>query len=150
MAAFKFNLQQLDILGAYDRYTKELEEQKKEEHRKFVHHFIDLCGIPDKFEELRDMLYTHVGDIQKVEEALVPGYLNPPTTFKYANAVQILESSKLYDTALKYAQIAVQFNPDSFDAWRILYFVTKSSPEEKALALENMKRLDPKNPNVIG
>ena len=31
MAAFKFNLQQLDILGAYDRYTKELEEQKKEE-----------------------------------------------------------------------------------------------------------------------
>jgi hypothetical protein len=31
MAAFKFNLQQLDILGAYDRYTKELEERKKEE-----------------------------------------------------------------------------------------------------------------------
>jgi hypothetical protein len=31
MAAFKFKLQQLDILGAYDRYTKELEEQKKEE-----------------------------------------------------------------------------------------------------------------------
>jgi O-antigen ligase len=93
---------------------------------------------------------TESRDIQKVEEALVPGYLNPPTTFKYANAVQILESSKLYDTALKYAQIAVQFNPDSFDSWRILYFVTNSSPEEKALALENMKRLDPKNPNVIG
>jgi hypothetical protein len=31
MAAFKFNLQQLDVLGAYDRYTKELEERKKEE-----------------------------------------------------------------------------------------------------------------------
>jgi hypothetical protein len=31
MAAFKFNLQQLDLLGAYDRYTKELEDQKKEE-----------------------------------------------------------------------------------------------------------------------
>jgi hypothetical protein len=31
MAAFKFNLQQLDVLGAYDRYIKELEEQKKEE-----------------------------------------------------------------------------------------------------------------------
>lgn len=31
MAAFKFNLQQLDLLGAYDRYTKELEEQKKDE-----------------------------------------------------------------------------------------------------------------------
>lgn len=31
MAAFKFNLQQLDLLGAYDRYTKELEDQKKQE-----------------------------------------------------------------------------------------------------------------------
>lgn len=31
MAAFKFNLQQLDLTGAYDRYLKELEEQKKQE-----------------------------------------------------------------------------------------------------------------------
>jgi hypothetical protein len=68
-----------DIRSAYIKYKKAMpyflhpnpneekekeEEQKKEEHRKFVHHFIDLCGIPDKFEELRDLLYTHVGDIQ--------------------------------------------------------------------------------------
>lgn len=31
MAAFKFNLQQLDLTGAYDRYLKELREQKKQE-----------------------------------------------------------------------------------------------------------------------
>jgi hypothetical protein len=109
-----------------------------------------LIAAPPYSADAKWRAATESRSIQKVEEALVPGYLNPPTTFKYANAVQILESSKLYDTALKYAQIAVQFNPDSFDAWRILYFVTKSSPEEKALALENMKRLDPKNPNVIG
>ena len=89
-------------------------------------------------------------DAQKVEAALVPGYLNPPNSYKYANAVQLLESSKLYDLALKYAQIAVKFNPDNFDSWRVLYLITKSSPEEKAKALENMKRLDPKNPNVLG
>jgi O-antigen ligase len=89
-------------------------------------------------------------DLNKIEAALVPGYLNPPNSFKYANAVQLLESSKLFDVALKYAQIGVQFNPDNFDAWRVLYLISKSSPEEKALALENMKRLDPKNPNVLG
>ena len=89
-------------------------------------------------------------DAQKVEAALVPGYLNPANSYKYANAVQLLESSKLYDLALKYAQIGVEFNPDNFDAWRVLYLITKSSPEEKAKALENMKRLDPKNPNVLG
>jgi O-antigen ligase len=89
-------------------------------------------------------------DLNKIEAALVPGYLNPANSYKYANAVQILESSKLFDIALKYAQIGVQFNPDNFDAWKVLYLISKSSPEEKALALENMKRLDPKNPNVLG
>lgn len=86
----------------------------------------------------------------KVEAALAPGYLNPPNSYKYANAVQILENSKLYDLAIKYARIGVEFNPNNFDSWRSLYLISKSTPEEKALALENMKRLDPKNPNVAG
>jgi O-antigen ligase len=89
-------------------------------------------------------------DLNKIEAALVPGYLNPANSYKYANAVQLLEGSKLYDLALKYAQTAVQFNPNNFDSWRVLYLISKSSAEEKALALENMKRLDPKNPNVLG
>jgi hypothetical protein len=89
-------------------------------------------------------------DIQKVEAALTPGYLNPSNSYKYSNAVQLLEGSKLYDVALKYARIGVLFNPNNFDSWKVLYLITDSSPEEKALALENMKRLDPKNPNVLG
>ena len=89
-------------------------------------------------------------DVQKVEAALQPDYLNPPNSFKYSNAVQALESSKLFDLALKYARIGVQFNPDNFDAWKVLYLVSKSTPEDKALALENMRRLDPKIPDVLG
>jgi hypothetical protein len=89
-------------------------------------------------------------DLQKIEAALVPGYLNPANSYKYGNAVQLLEGSKLYDLALKYAQIGVSFNPNNFDAWKVLYLISKSSPEEKALALENLKRLDPNNPNVLG
>lgn len=89
-------------------------------------------------------------NVQKVEEALTPGYLNPQSSFKYANAVQLLESSKLPDLALKYAKIGVEFNPNHFDSWKMLYFISKSTPEDKALALENMKRLDPNNPNVLG
>jgi cytochrome c-type biogenesis protein CcmH/NrfG len=71
-------------------------------------------------------------------------------SYKYANAVQLLEGSKLNDLALKYAKIAVEFNPNHFDSWKLLYFVTNGSAEDKALALENMKRLDPNNPNVLG
>jgi hypothetical protein len=89
-------------------------------------------------------------NVQKVEEALTPGYLNPQSSYKYASAVQLLEGSKLFDLAYKYAQIGVEFNPNNFDSWKVLYFISKSSPEDKALALENMKRLDPNNPNVLG
>lgn len=89
-------------------------------------------------------------NVQKVEEALSPAFLNPQNSYKYASAVQLLENSKLPDLALKYAKIAVEFNPDHFDSWKMLYFISKSSPEEKALALKNMKRLDPNNPNVLG
>jgi hypothetical protein len=89
-------------------------------------------------------------DARKVEEALVPTYLNPENSYKYANAAQLFEGSKLFDLAYKYAKIGVEFNPDNFDAWKVLHFVSSSSPEDKALALENMKRLDPNNPNVLG
>jgi cytochrome c-type biogenesis protein CcmH/NrfG len=89
-------------------------------------------------------------NVEQVEAALVPSYLNPMNSYKYANAVQLLESSKLNDLALKYAKVAVDFNPNHFDSWKLLYFVTNSSAEDKALALENMKRLDPNNPNVLG
>ena len=89
-------------------------------------------------------------NVQKVEEALISGYLNPQNSYKYSTAVQLLESSELYDLAYKYAQIGVEFNPDNFDSWKVLYSISKSTPEDKARALENMKRLDPNNPNVLG
>ena len=89
-------------------------------------------------------------NVQKVEEALAPGYLNPQSSYKYASAVQLLEGSKLYDLAYKYAQIGVEFNPNNFDSWKVLYFISKSTTEDKARALENLKRLDPNNPNVLG
>jgi hypothetical protein len=96
----------------------------------------------------RDALVSQ--NAQKVEEALIPGYLNPQNSYKYLNAVQLLESSKLFDLAYKYAQIGVEFNPNNFDSWKVLYLITKSTPEDKGRALENMKRLDPNNPNVLG
>jgi O-antigen ligase len=89
-------------------------------------------------------------DIAKVEAALVPSYLNPANTAKYSQAVQTFESSKLPEQAYKYAQIAVAFNPDAFDAWKVLYFISKSTQADKDLALANMKRLDPLSPNVLG
>lgn len=84
-----------------------------------------------------------------VESVLVPSYLTPADSYRYITAVQTFESSKLYDLAYKYAQIAVAYSPDSYDSWRMLYAVSKSTQADKDLALKNLKRLDPKNPDVL-
>jgi hypothetical protein len=86
---------------------------------------------------------------QNAETALTPSYLTPADSYRYISAVQTFESSKLYDLAYKYAQIAVAFNPESSDSWRMLYAISKSTQADKDLALANMKRLDPKNPDVL-
>ena len=89
------------------------------------------------------------GDLTMVKAALVPSYMTPTDTNRLLNMVSILENSKLPDVAYEYAKKAVEFNPESFDSWRTLYAITKSTPADKELAMTNMKRLDPKNPNPL-
>ncbi len=88
-------------------------------------------------------------NVQQVEAALTPTYLAPRDSQRLAQAVLLFENSKLYDQAYKYALEGVKFNPNYFDAWRVLYSISKSSQTEKDEALTNMKRLDPFNPDVL-
>jgi O-antigen ligase len=86
---------------------------------------------------------------QQVEAALTPSYLKPRDSARLAQAVLLFENSKLPDLAYKYAKEGVAFSPDYFDAWRVLYSISKATPEDRESALTNMKRLDPKNPDVV-
>jgi hypothetical protein len=88
-------------------------------------------------------------DLAKVMAALEPGYLNPSDSQRMAQAVQLLDSSNLLDQAREIALKGVMFNPEYFDAWRALYSLPNSTEAEKVQALENMKRLDPRNPDVL-
>jgi O-antigen ligase len=88
-------------------------------------------------------------DANKVMAALEPGYLNPNDSQRFTQAVQLFASSNLMDQARELALKATTYNPDYFDSWKILYFLSNTTEEEKALALENMKRLDPRNPDVL-
>jgi O-antigen ligase len=87
-------------------------------------------------------------DANKVMAALEPGYLNPNDSQRFTQAVQLFASSNLMDQARAIALKATVYNPDYFDSWKILYFLSNTTEEEKALALKNMKRLDPRNPDV--
>lgn len=81
-------------------------------------------------------------------EALEPGYLTPSDSQRMAQAVQLFVTNNLPDQAYEVARKAVEFNPDYFDAWKQLYFLPNATLEDKSLAVINMKRLDPFNPDV--
>ena len=75
-------------------------------------------------------------------------YFNPQNSMKYLTNIQTLEQSSLFELSHSYALKAVKWNPESFELWKALYLIRDSTGDEKAIALENMKRLDPLNPDV--
>jgi hypothetical protein len=108
-----------------------------------------LLAVPPLSADMRWSTALKSGSVETVESALQPSYLNPANVNKYLQAIQLFESNQLPDYAYKYAKIAVEFNPNSFDSWKLLYYITKSTQADKDLSLNNMKRLDPKNPSVL-
>ena len=89
------------------------------------------------------------GDLNKVEKALQTSYLSPQNSNRYLTLFQILEQNKLFELSYKYAKIATEFNPRSFEAWQMLYYSQKATPAEKALARDNLLKMDPLNPNIF-
>jgi hypothetical protein len=87
--------------------------------------------------------------VEATKASLVPGYLSPMNSYRISMAAYLFEQNKIYDLAYQYAKQSTEFNPENFDAWKMLYFATNTPPNEKTIALENMKRLDPKNTNVL-
>ena len=87
-------------------------------------------------------------DAVKLEETMKYSYFNPQNSQKYLLNIQAFECSGLFEISHKYALEAVSWNPEAYELWRILYFVKNSTDSERKLAVENMRRLDPLNPDV--
>ena len=108
-----------------------------------------LIAVPPLSADMKWKSALKAQNVQAVEAALSPSYLAPRDSARLAQAVLLFENSKLPDLAYKYAKEAVAFNPTYFDAWRVLYSVSKATDADRAEALENMKKLDPYNPDVL-
>lgn len=89
-----------------------------------------------------------VQTVQALEATMKPTYFNPMNSTKYISNIQTLEQNNFSDLAHKYALEAVNWNSNSFNLWKILYLIKDSTEQERKIALNNMKRLDPKNPDV--
>ncbi len=116
---------------------------------------VSLCGLfgyiissPPLSADVKWSSALKSRQLAQIESSLSPSYFNPPNVVKYLNAANLFLTNNQPIEALKYAEAAVSFNPDSYDAWKFVYFITATNSERREIALSNMKRLDPKNPDV--
>lgn len=72
----------------------------------------------------------------------------PMDSFRLANNAILFEQSNLPDRAYELAKKGAEYNPGSFDAWKVLASVSRATPEEKMRAQQMLKKLDPLNKNL--
>ena len=87
-----------------------------------------------------------VSQLPAIEKSLTSSYMTPTSSRSLVEAVGLFANNNLPDLAHKYALEGIKFNPDYFDAWRMLYSIPQSTNEEKIEAKKNLIRLDPLNP----
>lgn len=104
-----------------------------------------LIAIPPLSGDIKWREALKKQDSNLVTAALTPGYLNPASSNLYTNATLVFENSSLPALAYQYGKKNVEYNPENFDSWRVLYFLKNSTPEDKIEAKKNMIRLDPLN-----
>jgi O-antigen ligase len=108
-----------------------------------------LLAVPPLASDMNLKSVTDPINLQTIDQQLKSSYFKPTNSFQLANAVVAFESRQAYDLAYTYAKRAVEFNPNDFQSWRLLLSISKSSQAEKEFALETMKRLDPRNPELV-
>ena len=106
-----------------------------------------LLAVPPLSADVAWATASQQGNFAQVESSLKPSYLHPESSNRYVNVIQVLENSKLHDQARNYALKAVEYNPNNFDSWLALYLLKNSTADDKAEAVRNLKRLDPRNPD---
>ena len=73
----------------------------------------------------------------------------PQDAIRINYVARLFEQNKLPDKALEAARVAVEFSPEMFQSWKIVYDLPNTPPDEKAKALEMMKKLNPLNPDLL-
>ncbi len=105
-----------------------------------------LLSVPPLSADMKWVTALKSQQVNDLEKSLTNNYFNPLNSVRFSQAIQTLEQSYLTDLAVKYARLGVEFNPRNTDSWKLLYYVSKSSPEEKRKAKKALIALDPLNP----
>lgn len=84
----------------------------------------------------------------RLEESLIPSYLNPLNSFKLNSAVGVFETNGYYELARKYALLSAKEFPKNYESWKNISQIRNTTEREKEKAIKQMKILDPLNPAI--
>jgi len=104
-----------------------------------------LVAMPPYLASTKYKSAMESGNATMVEDS---AYLWPLDPARMIQAAGILYDSKLTAQALSVVIDATKKFPDYYAAWFVLNQLAEATPEQKAQALVQMKRLDPLNPNL--
>jgi O-antigen ligase len=101
-----------------------------------------LISMPPYMASVKYKSALESGNPTVIEDA---AYLWPLDPSRMSQVAMTLNDNRLEAEGLKVAIDAAKKFPDSFGVWATLYAMKSATADQKALALEQMKRLDPLN-----
>jgi hypothetical protein len=104
-----------------------------------------LVGMPPYVASAKYKSALETSNPQVIQDA---AYIWP---LDYSRMIQVagtLNENKLEAQGLEVALDAVEKFPDNYSVWETLDSMKNATPDQKAQALAQMKRLDPLNPNL--
>ena len=104
-----------------------------------------LVAMPPYLASAKFNTARESGDAKMVEES---AYMWPNNPVHMLQAAGLLYDSRLTAQAMSVLADATKTFPDFYGTWGTLYQLPEATPEQKAEALVQMKRLDPLNPNL--
>ena len=95
-----------------------------------------------------DMKYKSAIQIGAMDRIIASTKLLGSATFYTELALDTAAKNNFIDQMDELTRQLIQIEPRSFMGWRAMQIITTSTPEEKKLATEKLKELDPFNPNL--
>jgi len=92
---------------------------------------------------LSDAKWRSAVESKSLEKITIAATQWPQSTDRYIQVTKALYENKFVNESLEFARKGVLFNPNSARLWYFLYQLPNSTEEEKKLAVERIKILDP-------
>jgi hypothetical protein len=95
---------------------------------------------------LSDASYRSAIDSQVADQVKNSAYKWPQNTDRMVLASIAFADNNLPEESLSIAKDILQINPRKIQAWRLIWQNSVSTLQEKEIALKNLRKLDPRNP----